>query len=140
MYYVTLSDIETRLGPAALVQLTDDAHTGEVNLAVVAETVDGAEGEVNSHLALRYTVPMDGVANPDAVAVLRSIVLDVVEYRLHARRPPVPAEVAAKRAAAVDWLKNVAEGRVVLPATAAGFRAAITGNARILSREEMEDF
>ncbi|MBN1512813.1 MAG: DUF1320 family protein, partial [Phycisphaerae bacterium] len=70
MYYVTLSDIETRLGPAVLVQLTDDAHTGEVNPAVVAETVDGAEGEVNSHLTLRYTVPVDAIANPDAVALL----------------------------------------------------------------------
>ncbi len=121
-------------------QLTDDAHTGEVNLAVVTETVDGTEGEVNSHLALRYTVPVDGTVNPDAVALLRSIVLDLVEYRLHARRPPVPAEVAAKRVAAVDWLKSVAEGRVVLPAAADGFRAAVTGNVRILSREEMEDF
>ena len=140
MYYVTLSDIETRLGPAVLVQLTDDARVGEVNLAVVTETVDGAEGEVHSHLALRYPVPLDGIAHPDAVALLRSIVLDLVEYRLHARRPPVPAEAVAKRAAAIAWLRGVTEGRVALPVAADGFRAAITGSARVLSREEMDSF
>jgi len=99
-----------------------------------------AAGEVNRHLARRYTVPGDGTVNPDAVALLRSIVLDLVEYRLHARRPPAPAEAAAKRAAAIVWLRGVAEGSVALPAPADGFRSAITGNDRVLSREEMEDF
>jgi phage gp36-like protein len=140
MHYVTLDDLDTRLGHDALVQLTDDAHTGEVNLAVVEETVDGAEGEVHSHLARRYPVPLDGTACTEAVGLLRTIVLDLVEYRLHARRPPVPAEVSAKRARATAWLQDVAAGRVILPIAREGFRAAIAGDTRVLSREEMEDF
>ena len=140
MQYVTLNDIETRLGHDALVQLTDDARTGEVNLAVVEETVDGVEGEAHSHLALRYPVPLDGMACAEAAGLLRTIVLDLVEHRLHARRPPVPAEVSAKREAAVAWLQAVAAGRVILPIGRDGPRAAITGNDRVLSREQMEDF
>ncbi len=140
MEYVTLGDIETRLGTVALIQLTDDAQAGQANLAVVTEAADGAEGEVNSHLALRYPMPLNGILLPDAAALLRSIVLDLVEFRLHARRPPVPLEVSAKRAAAVNWLKAVAAGRVTLPTAAGGLRAAITGSARVLSREAMEDF
>jgi len=60
---------------------------------------------VDSYLAARYGVPVDTAAEPETAALLRTIVLDLVEYRLHARRPPVPAAVIEKRDAAVGWLR-----------------------------------
>lgn len=147
MSYVTYDDIVMRVGPALLVQLTDDEGTGEVNVDVVDEAADGAVGEVHSHLAHRYAVPIDPERYPHAVSWLRSLVLDLVEHRLHARRPPMPVSVTARREAAVVWLERLAAGAVDLPAdtsiTAApgkGLRAATAGDERTVSRQTLRDY
>ncbi len=87
MPYVTNADIEERLGTLAYVQLTDDTGSGAADLDKVNEARLGAEGEVDSYLAARYAVPVDLVAHPELSAVLRTFVLDLVEYRLRNRRP-----------------------------------------------------
>jgi len=78
-------------------------------------------------------------------ALLRSVTLDIAEYRLHACRLLVPDAVMRKREAAVAWLRRVATGEVVLPAVrelarnaAEGIGAAVIGPERIMSREELE--
>jgi phage gp36-like protein len=119
MPYVTNADIEERLGTLAYVQLTDDAGSGTADLDKVNEARLGAEGEVDSYLAARYAVPVDLVAHPELSAVLRTFVLDLVEYRLRNRRPPVPANVARRRDEAIAWLRRAADGTVQLPAAAA---------------------
>ena len=145
--YVTNDDIELRLGTARYIQLTDDAGTGSPDPAVADEARLGAEGEADSFLARRYAVPIDTAEHPQTAAVLKSIVLDLIEYRLHARRPPVPSDVSAKGAAAVAYLKRIADGQAHLPSAgpiaanpASGPRAAITGNAKILDADELAEF
>ena len=147
MSYIINSDVELRLGTARYVQLTDDAGTGSANTAVVDEARLGAEGIVNSYLAQRYAVPIDLNTHPQVAAVLKSTTLDLVEYRLHARRRQVPVDVIAKRDAATAWLQRVARGETALPSVApispnaaAGLRAATTGEDRLLSRDELSGF
>jgi phage gp36-like protein len=147
MSYVTNSDIETRLGSERYVQLTDDAGSGAADLAVVAEARDGAEREADSYLARRYAVPIDLSANAEPAALLTTVVLDLIEYRLHTRRPPVPADVVAKRTATIKWLEQIAAGTVELPSVtplnanpAKGWGAATTGDARVLSRKELAGY
>ena len=145
MGYISNSDIELRLGSTAYVQLTDDEGTGSANTEVVAEARLGAEGEVNSYLARRHRVPIDLSRYPELAALLATATLDVVEYRLHARRPPVPDDVGARYRGVLDWLAQVAGGQASLPAAtplpandAGGLVAQSTGNAAVLSREELE--
>ncbi|UCE60483.1 MAG: DUF1320 family protein [Phycisphaerales bacterium] len=147
MAYIADADIEERLGPQAYVQLTDDDGDGVANVGVVEEARLGAEGEVNSYLAHRWTVPIDVSVHPELANVLASITLDLVECRLRSRRPPVPADVIRKRAHAVDWLKSVAEGRIKLPSavglapnTTQGAIASSTGAGRTLSRDALADY
>lgn len=147
MSYVTNEDIELRVGSARYIQLTDDAGAGSANTAVVDEACRGAEGEVDSALAQRYAVPIDVLAHPEAAALLRSVTLDMIEYRLHARRRDVPSDVIAKRGAAVEWLARVGRGEAALPSVAPispgapqGPRASITGEPRMLSRDELSGF
>lgn len=144
MAYVTNEDIELRLGSAAYVQLTDDDATGSANEAVVDAVRVAAEGEVNSYLARRHRVPIDAGAHAELAGLLAGVTLDVIEYRLHARRPPLPADVAARYRAALDWLTLVGEGRVALPSAAElagnaalGLRAATVGDQAVLSRRKM---
>ncbi len=146
MGYVTNAEIEERLGTAAYVQLTDDAGTGAADVDKADEARLAAEGEANSYLAVRVTVPVDLERHPELAAVLKGVVLDLVAYRLHGRRPPVPADVARRRDEAVRWLERVARGEVVLPTAgeaganpAAGVAGAAVGPARGLTRETMRD-
>ena len=145
MSYITNADIEERLGSDAYVQLTDDDGDGNADVGVVDEARLGAEGEVNSYLARRYQVPIDLVAHPDLAGVLMSISLDIAEFRLRARKPPVAAEATAMRDQATVWLKRVADGVIELPSdvsanTDRGIIAEVVGDERVLSRDEMSDF
>jgi phage gp36-like protein len=146
MGYVTNADIEERIGTAVLVELTDDDQTGQVDADKVDEARLGAEGEVNGALGRRYAVPVDVGVHTELAGLLKSITLDVAEYRLYGRRPPVPADVKTKRDGALRWLESVAEGRAVLPAASVlpgpvteGIIGAAVGAERVLKRNTMED-
>lgn len=144
MTYVTNADIEERLGTQAYVQLTDDEGTGSADTDKVDEARLGAEGEVDSYLSRRYAVPIDVVTHSELAGLLKSITLDLVEFRLHSRRPPMPHAAVEKRDAAVGWLTAVSEGRISLPSDselpaneAQGLRADSAGNPRVLTEDEM---
>ena len=144
MAYITNSDIQERLGSAAYVQLTDDDGNGVADVGVVDEARLAAEGEVNSYLARRYEVPIDLSAHPELADILASMALDLVEYRLRLRRPPVGQSAQQIRAEAVAWLTRVADGRIDLPSatpvatnTNRGPLGATTGEERLLTRDEL---
>ncbi len=146
MSYITNADIESWLGTAAYIQLTDDDGSGSADEAKVDEARLGAEGEANSYLATRYRVPVDLTAEPEVAAVIRTFVLDLASYRLHSRRPPVPEDVVRRREEAVTWLGRVASGLVQLPAALAppenpalGEIARTDGPGRTMTRESLED-
>ncbi len=145
MAYVTNADIENRLGTRTYVQLTDDEGTGSADTDKVDEARLGAEGEVDSYLARRHAVPIDVATHTELAGVLASITLDIVAFRLHCRRPPVPAEILTKHDAAIDWLRQVAAGTVVLPADSAlpdnavrGPHAEVGGQKRVFTEETLE--
>lgn len=144
MSYITNSDIETRVGSAAYVQLADDDGNGIADAAVVDEIRLAAEGEVNSYLARRFAVPIDIVSLPELAALLKSVALDLAEFRLRARRPPVSAEAATRRDLALVWLKAVAAAVVDLPSSTAlpaspvrGSVVQVGGESPVLSHEEL---
>jgi len=144
MSYVDSTQIETRLGSATYVQVADDDGDQQADTPVVDEARLGAEGEVDSYLARRYAVPIDLAQHPEVGDVLASIVLDLVELRLRSRRPPVPGVTLKRHADALQWLRDVAAGRIDLPSVAPIAGAAVRGPAvlsssepRTLSRDEL---
>ncbi|MCO6437851.1 MAG: DUF1320 family protein [Phycisphaerae bacterium] len=146
MSYITNAMIEQRLGHAAYVQLGDDDGDGVADTPVVDEVRLAAEGEVNSRLALRYAVPIDTTGRPELAGLLASITLDIAEYRLRVRRPPVPEAAERLYAQAVAWLTDVAKGAFSLPVgglpgpNATGDISASLGEERIFTREELDGF
>ncbi len=147
MGYISNSDIQTRLGSAVYVQLTDDAGTGLASVAVVDEARAGAEGEMDAYLARRFAVPISLSRHPELTGILTSMALDLAEYRLRLRRPPISAEATARRDAAVAWLQRVAAGEIELPAAApleasqlGGIAGRATGTERIMTREELSGY
>lgn len=145
MAYISNADIELRLGTAALTQLTDDAGAGVINTSLVDEARSGAEGEVNSYLARRFLTPIDVGAHADVAGLLASVSLDLVEYRLHARRPPIPPSVIQRYRSALDWLGKAASGAVALPSpipiaspNASGLVSGSVGESVVFSRDDLD--
>ena len=145
MTYITNSDLEAWLGTETYIELTDDVGSGSADPAKANEARLGAEGEANSYLATRFAVPVEVSSDAEAAAVLRTFVLDLAAYRLHSRRPPVPADVVRRREEAVTWLGRVAAGIVQLPAGVAprenpalGIIGVAEGPEREMTREELQ--
>ena len=146
MAYITNADIEERLGAQTYVQLTDDDGDAVADVGVVDEARLGAEGEVNSYLARRYRVPIDLAAHAELADLLATITLDLVEFRLHSRRPPVSDAVLQKHRHALQWLQRIVDGTIDLPSLSElpagdvrGLQADWTSAQRTLSREELSD-
>lgn len=144
MAYITNTDIEERLGTARYIQLTDDTGSGAADVDKIDEARLAAEGEVNSYLARRYAVPIDVAEHSGVADVLKSFVLDLVEYRLYSRRPPIPDDLRSRRDHAVGWLQRVAAGLVILPSIqpiaenpATGLVGEGYSSTRIFSRDEL---
>lgn len=142
MAYITNADIQTRLGNATYVQLTDDNGDGTADTAVVDEARIAAEGELDSYLAVRHSVPIDITNHPELAGLLESAALDLAEYRLRLRRPPLSDDARRRRDQTVEWLRHIADGTVALPSLVApagkGTVARASGAARVLSRAELE--
>lgn len=146
MPYIINTDVELFLGTAVYIQLGDDTGSGSADVNKVNQARLGAEGEVNSYLAARYRVPVDLAGESELENVLKTFILDLVSYRLHSRRPPVPADVVRRREEAVEWLARVASGLVQLPATIAratptslGILAESHTTPRTMTRDELND-
>jgi phage gp36-like protein len=146
MAYVTNTDIEERLGTAAYIQLTDDTGSGSADLDKIDEARAGAEAEANSYFASRYRVPVDATSEPQVLAAIKSVVLDLIAYRLHGRRPPIPADIVRRRSEAVAWLAQVGLGAAALPSAialaenpAGGIVIETSGPARIMTRDSLND-
>ncbi len=145
MAYITNTDIEQRLGHAAYVQLADDDGNGAADTGVVDEARLAAEGEVNSFLALRHATPIDVAVYSELADLLKSISLDLAEYRLRLRRPPVSEDARRRREQTIEWLRRIGDGTVALPSLSAvptpaarGTVAKAVGAERLLSRGELE--
>lgn len=142
MAYITNADIQTRLGSATYVQVADDDGDGVADTGVVDEARVAAEGELDSYLAVRHAVPVDVTVHPELAGVLRGAALDLAEYRLRLRRPPVSEDARRRRDQTIDWLRLIAAGTVALPAlsapAASGPVAQGGGATRVLSRAELE--
>jgi phage gp36-like protein len=146
MPYVTNSDIEERLGTAAYIQLTDDTGTGSADLDKIEEARAGAEAEANSYFASRYKVPIDATGEPQVLAAIKCVVLDLIAYRLHGRRPPIPPDITRRRSEAIAWLAQVGLGVVHLPSaiplaenSAGGLVIEVSGPARLMTRDSLRD-
>ena len=146
MTYVTNTDIEERLGTAAHIQLTDDSGSGSADLDKIDEARAGAEGEANSYFASRYKVPIDATGEPQVLAAIKSVVLDLIAYRLPGRRPPIPADIVRRRSEAIAWLAQVGLGAVHLPSAialaenpAGGIVIETSGPARVMTRDSLQN-
>lgn len=109
MAYCTQSDIEKCLEPNALIYITDDAGSGTVDAAKVAEAVLKAGSEIDAYCQVKYSVPFSPV--PDLV---KSLAEDIAVYNLFARRGfkenTADKAIMEKYKNAIALLRDIAKG------------------------------
>lgn len=113
--YLTAQDVIDRIGQDPAAMLTAPNGTTP-DSAKIEKVIAEAEGEAHGYLARRYAVPVDLAAHPEMLATLRGQIMALTLYRLHGLRPPSQEPHLEARTFAIEWLKGVAKGEIVLPA------------------------
>lgn len=119
MGYVSVTQLQGRLGALLYARLTDRVNGTTGDDAVGQQILDEAEAQANSYLAARYATPVDLSAHPELSDLLVSRVLDLAEYLAWRSSPfvsDVPERVRMLGHQATGWLEALAAGRVHLPA------------------------
>ena len=147
--YASTTDLTARFeSDADVAHLTDTADSGSPDTDVLNEVIDHAEGQVDSYVTRRYLVPVAVADHTGLAAMMKSVTLDLAQFHLYARGHQQSEPTTALHDKAIEWLRDVSKGVVILPspdtepATAsrepdAAFGTAGTGDdtSRIFSRD-----
>ena len=109
MPYCTIDDIKDQIDEAILIQLTDDEGTGSVNETRVSAAIAKADGEIDSYLSGRYTVPLSPVPE-----IVEKFSVDISIWNLYARRSIVEEMREKRYNAAVKLLISINKGDATL--------------------------
>lgn len=112
MAYATVDDLVKRFGSTELIRLTtpSDQDMDGIVRAVADTALDSASAIMDSYIGRRYRVPMD--LPPTAVT---DICCDITRFRLSSGDGKTCSEeVRARHKDAMQWLRDVSVGTVVL--------------------------
>lgn len=139
MPYATAQDLIDRFGETELIELTDRSSLGTVDATAIARALADADGEINSYLSSRYSLPLGSVP-----PVLVKFACDIARYQLYDTH--ASEQVKARYDDAIKYFKQLALGVVSLgldpinaPVTDAG-GVQIVANERVFSRDKLADY
>lgn len=108
MSYATQQDLVDRFGTQELAQLTDPAAGTTIDATTVARALADADAEIDTRLAVRYTLPLASVPT-----VLVRVAADLARYFLWDAR--ATDQVRNRYKDAIALLDKIASGAVALP-------------------------
>lgn len=143
MPYSTLADIREAIDETRLVQLTDDAKTGEVDESIVSRAIEDADREIDGYVGSRHAVPLAPVP-----AIIRKFSVDLAITNLYARREKENDARTRRYDNAIAFLKQVALGKIALgaddpegnPPASDAPRFSSENPPRLFSRDTMREF
>lgn len=112
MAYATPQDLVQRFGEQEIVRLTTPAgqELSGVGMEAAELALANASALIDSYVRRRYRTPID--VPPDEI---RRVCQDIARYELSTGDGKLPGEeVKDRNRAALAWLRDISEGRVVL--------------------------
>lgn len=106
MAYASQTDIETIYGDDALYMARRD---GAIDADAVARALDGATGEIDSHIYVRYDLPLTFI--PD---LLTRYCVDIALYMLAASADVMSETLRQRYEDAIAQLRRIADGKAAL--------------------------
>jgi phage gp36-like protein len=129
-YAVQADLVPRRLTQNVLIQLTDDASSGEANAQIVTDVLLEASATIDSYARLRYAIPLK---QSDQV---KGLCLDIAVYLLYSRRARMAETVQKRYDDAISFLKDIAVGKAALDQPAAATPQTGGGGSLATSKEE----
>lgn len=109
MAYTTREAIEAEIGEAVLTALADLDNDGTEDAGVVDGAIRGADALINSYANKRYAVPLTV-----GLDVVTEHALQLAIYNLRRKKQALTALDITTHADDIQWLKDLAEGKVTL--------------------------
>lgn len=109
--YCSLDDLKKQVQEDALIQLTDDNQTGQLDLDIVEEAIIYSETLIDGYLRGRYTLPLSAIP-----AVIKILAVDLSIYRLYSRRfhTDTPDAITEKYKISIRILEQIQKGIISL--------------------------
>lgn len=103
--YCTLTDMINRFELTELIQLSDSAHIGMIDDAVVNAAISDASNLIDGYISGRYALPLQSVPS-----VLISICANIARYNMYDNA--VTDVVQRNYDAAIRFLEQVGTGKI----------------------------
>jgi phage gp36-like protein len=107
MSYCTYDDLLLNFGEQELEQVADRDRDGSADDGVLNEGIAFATDLIDGYLRNRYTLPLTTVPRS-----LTGVACDIARYRFYQDQPT--DLVVLRYNAAIQWLRDIADGRVGL--------------------------
>lgn len=136
MPYSTNTDLFDRMDEQLVIDLTDDAQTGEIDQTKVDNLRADCTELIHTYLRGRHTVPLDPA--PD---ILVNIEADLLVHKVYTRRAnyEIPDSVKELKKDALKHLQLISEGKIVLQDQPDAGEAKIVSNKSDTSRIFTDD-
>lgn len=110
MAYCAQADVEKAAGGLErLIELTDHAESGNLDADVLNDAIAAADEWIDSYAQKQYAVPFD-----PAPSIIKRLSAEEAVYRLKDQRDSVTDRDADKHQERIEWLENLARGRVTI--------------------------
>jgi phage gp36-like protein len=129
MKYCTRDDMITRFSIEELIELTDkDGSTGAIVDAVVDQAIADASATIDGYIGGRYQLPLSSVPS-----ILLRMACDLARYFLYDDQLGDEHQVTKRYRDAIEYLKQVGNGKVQLGINSNSERPAPTSTAQMVS-------
>lgn len=141
MAYCTLEEVERQLEEAKIIELTDDADTGAINMDNFNSCVSSADRKIDGLCQARYTVPFS--APVPALVVEMSIKLTICELFARKRQGDKTVEEMKKSQEALLAKINKGEIQIGISDTSPispQATAALRARTKIFDSDKMDQY
>ena len=107
MTYATQQNLTDRFGATELIQLTDRANTGLIDVTVLNQALADADSQIDGFLAGRYALPLASMPK-----ILVQTACDLARYNLY--KDAVTELVQKRHDDAIKFLTLVGQGKISL--------------------------
>lgn len=138
--YSTVDEVKKMVDEGAMVYLTDDNRTGEIDETKITDAISDADSEINGYIQKRYPLPL-----PSVPPVINKLSKDIALYNLFSRRGIDKEKnddtVLQRYKNAVKFLENLSKGIVDLGVTATEVKPVVeinlNSNKKLFSRNSL---
>ncbi|HSA07668.1 MAG TPA: DUF1320 domain-containing protein [Candidatus Gastranaerophilales bacterium] len=144
MSYSTISDLQNRVSPDTLIQLTDDTGSGEIDSPKINSAISWADEIIDGYIRGRYTLPL-----AQTPGLIKNLSTELAVYWLYSRRmtTEIPESITAIYKDSLKILSDIQTGRVSIgvyevqtPKASADYVSRTTMSNQFFTKEVLDNF